>query len=74
LSTTKPTCPDLGSKQDRRCGKPANNRLSYCTAKKSSATVFKNETSGSSLEYVVIEKYHCISIYMKNEYSREAKF
>jgi hypothetical protein len=32
LSTTNPTRPDLGSNPDRRCGKPATNRLSYGTA------------------------------------------
>jgi hypothetical protein len=29
LSTTNPTWPDPGSNPGRRCGKPANNRLSY---------------------------------------------
>jgi hypothetical protein len=32
LSTTNPTCPDLGSNPGRRGGKPATNRLSYATA------------------------------------------
>jgi hypothetical protein len=29
LSTTNPTCPDLGANPGRRDGKPATNRLSY---------------------------------------------
>jgi hypothetical protein len=33
LSTTNPTSPDLGANSGRRDGKPATNRLSYCTAK-----------------------------------------
>jgi hypothetical protein len=32
MSTTNPTCPDVGSNPGRRGGKPATNRLSYGTA------------------------------------------
>jgi hypothetical protein len=40
LSTTNPTWPDPGSNPGRRGGKPATNRLSYCSAKNSINTFY----------------------------------
>jgi hypothetical protein len=45
LSTTNPTCPDLGSNSSRRGGKPASNCLSYGTALTSNLLLFKKEVS-----------------------------
>jgi hypothetical protein len=49
LSTTNPTRPDPGSNPDRRCGKPATNRLSYGAAPTLVMSQFSYEHSLSSL-------------------------
>jgi hypothetical protein len=70
-----PKWPDLGLNPDRRCGKPATNRLSYCAAKAAgysetfiSAKVYRSEdlkshTSWRFILWSVWSDYKCGFIY-----------